>query len=66
MLTTDTAAEVWTNLTTTLHGILDELADTLLVEHLERVYLQDLLVEVDGQERGDVVSVVSMVVNPAP
>ena len=45
MLTTDTATEVRTNLATSLHGVLDELADTLLVEHLERIDLQDLLVD---------------------
>ena len=50
MLTTDTATEVGTYLATTLHGILDEFADTLLVEYLERVNLQDLLVEVYRQE----------------
>ena len=54
MLTADAAAELGTHGATFFHGILDELADTLLVEHLEGVYLQNLLVEIDGQEAGDV------------
>ena len=56
MLTTDTAAEVRTYLATSLHGVLDEFADTLLVEHLEWVNLQDLLIEVYRQERSNVVT----------
>jgi hypothetical protein len=50
MLTADTATEIRTNLTTLLHGILDKLTNTLLVEYLERVNLQDLLVEIYRQE----------------
>ena len=60
MLTADAAAQLGTNLAATLDGVLDELADTLLVEHLERVNLQNLLVEVDGQERGDVIAALSV------
>ena len=48
--TTDTAAEVRTNLATTLNRILDQLTNTLLIEYLEWVYLQDLLIEVYRQE----------------
>ena len=59
MLTTDTATQVRTYLTTFLHSELDETANTLLVEHLERVYLQDLLVEVYRQERSDIVAAVT-------
>jgi hypothetical protein len=59
MFTTDTAAEVRTNLATFLHSELDETADTLLVENLERVYLQNLLVEVYRQERSDIVAAVT-------
>ena len=58
VLTADTATEIGTNLATFLDGKLDETAHTLLVENLERVYLQDLLVEIDGQERSDVRSFV--------
>ena len=50
MLTADAAAEFGTHLAALLHGILDELAHTVLVKDLERVDLQDLLVEIDGQE----------------
>ena len=46
MLTADTATQVRTYLAAFLHSELDETADTLLVEYLERIYLQDLLVEV--------------------
>ena len=56
MLTTDTTAKVRTYFATSLHGVLDEFADTLLVEHLEWVYLQDLLIEVYRQERSNVVT----------
>ena len=51
MLTTDTATEVRTYLATFLHSELDETADTLLVEYLERIHLQDLLVKIYRQER---------------
>ena len=60
MLTTDTAAELRTYLTTLLNGILNELTNTDLVEYLERVNLQDLLVEVYRQERSDIVAENSM------
>ena len=46
MLTTDTATQFRTNLTTLLYSVLDELTNTLLVENLEWVNLQNLLVEV--------------------
>ena len=59
MLTTDTATEIWTNLTTLLNGELDETTYALLVEYLEWVNLQDLLVEIDRQETGDVVAAVA-------
>ena len=56
MLTADAAAEVGTYLATLLDSELDETAHTLLVENLEWVYLQDLLVKLDGQERSNVVA----------
>jgi hypothetical protein len=59
MLTTDTATEIWTNLTTLLNSELDETAYTSLVENLEWVYLQNLLVEVYRQERSDIVAAVT-------
>ena len=62
MLTTDTTAEVRTYLTAFLHSELDETTDTLLVEYLERIYLQDLLVEIYRQERSDIVAAVTNVI----
>ena len=59
MLTTDTAAELRTYLAAFLHSELDETAYTSLIEHLERVNLQDLLVEVYWQERCDIVAAVT-------
>ena len=59
MFTTDTATELRTYLTTFLHGELDETANTLLVEYLEWVNLQNLLVEVCRQERSDIVAAVT-------
>jgi hypothetical protein len=50
MFTTNTATEVRTYLTAFLHSEFNEAANTLLVEHLERVYLQNLLIEVYRQE----------------
>ena len=43
MLTTDTAAKVRTYFATFLDGKLDEAANTLLIEYLEWVNLQNLL-----------------------
>jgi hypothetical protein len=59
MLTTDTATEVRTYLAAFLHSELDETANTLLVEYLEWVNLQNLLVEVYRQERSDIVAAVT-------
>ena len=59
MLTTDTATELRTYLTTFLHSELDKTAYTCLVEYLERVYLQNLLVEVYRQERSDIIAAVT-------
>ena len=56
MLTADTATEVLANATTLLYCHLDELANTLLVENLEWVNLENLLVEIYWQEAGDVVA----------
>ena len=59
MLTTETSTEFRTCLTAFLHSGLDETANTLLVENLEWVYLQNLLVEVYRQERSDIVAAVT-------
>lgn len=56
MLTADTCTEIWTNRATFLNGILHKFANTILVKYLEWVYLQDLLLQVDGQERCDVIT----------
>ena len=56
MLTADTCAEIRTCGATVLNCHLDELTNTLLVENLERVYLQDLLLHVCRKECGDVVT----------
>ncbi len=50
MLTADTCAEVRTGSTTILYCHLDELTNTLLVENLEWVNLQDLLLHVCREE----------------
>ena len=55
----DTAGQVGACATSTFDGHTDELAHTFLVELLEGVYAQDLLIEVDGQEAGDVVAAIA-------
>ena len=59
MLTTDATAEFRTYFTSILHGILDEFAHTILVEHLERVNLEDFLVEIYREEGCDVITALS-------
>ena len=54
VLTADTALQVGTLMTALVYGHLHELPHTVLVEHLEGVYLQDLLLQVNGLEVGDV------------
>jgi hypothetical protein len=56
MLTADTALEVWTYRATLLDSHTDELAYTLLVKYLEWIDLEDLLVEVNWEEAGDIVT----------
>ena len=55
MLTADTCAEVRTGSTTILYCHLDKLTNTLLVENLEWVNLQDLLLHVGREEGSDVI-----------
>ena len=59
MFAADTAGQVGACATSTFDGHTDELAHTFLVELLEGVYAQDLLIEVDGQEAGDVVAAIA-------
>ena len=50
MLAADTRAEVWTDATTLLNSHLNQLANTLLVEYLEWVNLQNLLLKICWEE----------------
>ena len=50
------ALEVGTGVTALFYGHIDKLAYAVLVEHLEGVYLQNLLFKVNRQEAGDVVA----------
>ena len=59
MLSTDTALEVRTCGTALLDSHLHQLADTLLVEHLERIDVQDLLLQIRGEEAGDIVTAIA-------
>ena len=59
MFATDTALEFRTYGTTLLNCHLNKLAYTVLVEYLEGVNLQDLLLEIYGQEAGDIVAAVA-------
>ena len=56
MLTADTALELGTYSATTLYSHLNKLTYTVLVEYLEGVYLQDLLLQVYGEEASDIVT----------
>lgn len=56
MLATDTCAECRLDVASLVDGNLDELSHTFLVEHLERIDLEDLLFQVDGEEGGDIVA----------
>ena len=59
MLTADTATESRTNGAALLHSHLDKLANTILVKNLERIHLQDLVLQIYRQEAGDVVAAVT-------
>jgi hypothetical protein len=50
VLTADTAFQFGTYCATTLNSHLNKLTYTVLVEYLEGVYLQDLLLQVYGEE----------------
>ena len=55
MLTTDTTNEVGASGAALLNTHVNELANTLLVENLEWVDIQNLLFQVNGQEASDIV-----------
>ena len=59
MFAADTAGQVGACAASAFDSHTDELAHTFLVELLEGVYAQDLLIEVDGQEAGDVVAAIA-------
>ena len=56
MFTTDTTLQIRTDGTTLLSSHLNQLTYTILVEYLERVYLQDLLLQINRQERSDIIT----------
>ena len=56
LFTTDTDLEVAVGLTTPLHTGLDQLANALLINGLERICCEDTLVEVVLQEAADVIT----------
>ena len=59
MLTADTGAQCRTNSTTFLNCHLNELANTFLVKHLERIGFQNLLLQIYRQEGSDIVTAVT-------
>ena len=59
MLAADTTLEVGTYGAALFYGHLDELTYTILVENLEGVNLQNLLLEINGEEAGDVIAAVA-------
>ena len=59
MLTTDTTFEIWTSATTLLDSHLHQLTNTCLVENLEWIDIQNLLLQVNWQEAGNVVTAVA-------
>lgn len=56
MLATDTTLEVGTCRATLLNSHLDKLSNAVLVKHLEGVNVENLLLQVNGEEAGDVVA----------
>ena len=56
MFATDTALQRRANRASLLCSHADQRANALLVEYLERIHLQDLLVQIDREEGGDVVT----------
>ena len=59
MLATDTTFEVLTCLTTLLNTHLDELTNTLLIENLEWIDIQNLLFKITWEEACDVITAVT-------
>ena len=59
MLATDTTLEVRTCRATLLNSHLDKLSNAVLVKHLEGINVENLLLQVNGEEAGDVVAAVA-------
>jgi hypothetical protein len=56
VLTADTALQVGTCCTALEHSLAYELANTVAVQDLERIVLEDVLLKVDRQELSDIVT----------
>ena len=56
MLTTNTTFQVRTNCTAFFCCHTYQLSHTILVEHLERVYFQNLLFQINRKERSNIVT----------
>src|SRR5258708_27935188 len=56
MLSANADMEMWTGLTSTLNGDLDQLSDAFTIESGERVLFQYAAIEIDGQELTHVVA----------
>src|SRR5258708_16906410 len=56
MLSANADMEMWTRLTSTLNGDLDQLSDAFTIESGERVLFQYAAIEIDGQELTHVVA----------
>jgi hypothetical protein len=56
VLTADTALQLWTSATALEYSLANELTNTVAVEYLEWVILDEVLLEVDRQELSDIVT----------
>ena len=56
MFTANTAFQFGTDRAAFFYGHFDQLSYTILVEYLERVYLQDLLFQIYRQEGSNVIA----------
>lgn len=59
MFTADAALQVRTDSATFFGSHTHQLPYSVLIEHLERVYFQDLLFQINRQERSDVVALIT-------
>ena len=56
MLSANAGTDVRTYATSLFHCHLNELAHAVLVQHLERIYCQNLLFQINRQEGSDIVA----------